>query len=56
MRKISQNTYTTVYRTLMDNGLIQRRVVTSKPIQSYYSLTEKGKEVAEILQRLNKVL
>ena len=41
----------TLYLNLKDldeEGLIKRRVVTTKPIQSYYSLTEKGGKIAEM--------
>lgn len=52
----SRGTLSLNLKELDEEGLIQRRVMTTKPIQSYYSLTEKGKKVAEILQRLNEVL
>ncbi len=40
-------------RDLEQEGLIQRRVVDSKPIKSFYSLTEKGADVAKALQQVN---
>lgn len=52
----SRGTLSLNLKELDEEGLIQRRVVTTKPIQSYYSLTDKGKKIAEILNRLNKVL
>ena len=52
----SRGTLSLNLKELDEEGLIQRRVVITKPIQSYYSLTDKGKEIAEILNRLNKVL
>ena len=36
-------------KELESEGLIQRRVVVSRPIQSYYSLTKKGKRLASKL-------
>ena len=52
----SRGTLSLNLKELDEEGFIQRRVVTTKPIQSYYSLTKKGKKVAEILERLNEVL
>jgi len=52
----SRGTLSLNLKELDEEELIQRRVVTSKPIQSYYSLTDKGKVIAEILNRLDKVL
>jgi DNA-binding HxlR family transcriptional regulator len=43
-------------RALENEGLISRRVVTSKPIQAYYSLTEKGKKVAANLKEAKGAL
>jgi DNA-binding HxlR family transcriptional regulator len=33
-------------KALETEGLLSRRVVTTKPIHSYYALTEKGKRIA----------
>ena len=52
----SRGTLSLNLRELDEEGLIQRRVVTTKPIQSYYSLTKKGKEVAGIIDELNKAI
>ena len=41
---------------LAEEGLIQRRVVDTKPIQSFYSLTEKGTTVAKELQQIQKLM
>ena len=43
-------------KELDEEGLIQRRVVTTKPIQTYYSLTDKGKEIATHFERIKKAL
>ena len=37
------------------DGLIQRRVMVAKPIESYYSLTEKGKDVAKHLNGIGEI-
>lgn len=52
----SRGTLSLNLKELDEEGLIQRRVVTTKPIQSYYSLTKRGKEVAEITSQLNKAI
>ena len=43
-------------KELDEEGLIQRRVVTTKPIQTYYSLTDKGKEIATHFDKIKKKL
>jgi DNA-binding HxlR family transcriptional regulator len=54
----SRGALSTNLRALEIEGLTNRRVVTSKPIQAYYSLTEKGKMIArnflEIKDALSK--
>jgi len=42
----SRGTLSINVKELEGEGLIQRRVVTTKPIQAYYSLTDKGREIA----------
>jgi DNA-binding HxlR family transcriptional regulator len=41
---------------LLDEGLIKRKVIPTKPIQSNYSLTEKGRDVAKRLAELGALL
>lgn len=45
----SRGTLTLSLKELDEEGLISRRVVSSKPIQTYYSLTKKGSRVALLL-------
>lgn len=52
----SRGTLSLNIRELEDEGLIQRRVVTSKPIQAHYSLTDRGKEVATHFDKIEKTL
>lgn len=52
----SRGTLSLNIRELEKEGLIRRRVVTSKPIQAYYSLTNKGKEVATHFNKIEKTL
>jgi DNA-binding HxlR family transcriptional regulator len=39
-------------KDLIEEGLVQRRVLDTKPIQSLYSLTEKGVLVAEEMHKI----
>jgi|GEM_PF-699034 DNA-binding HxlR family transcriptional regulator len=39
---------------LQEELLIQRSILTTKPIQAYYSLTEKGKEIALPLRKIEE--
>ena len=48
----SRGTLSDNLKGLEEEGLIQRKVVPSRPIESYYSLSEKGQEVAK---RFNEV-
>jgi DNA-binding HxlR family transcriptional regulator len=41
---------------LLSEGLVKRKVVPTKPIQSNYSLTEKGQQVAKRLTELGALL
>jgi len=52
----SRGTLSLNLKDLEGERLIQRRVVTSKPIQAYYSLTDKGKEVARRLNEMKRLL
>ena len=52
----SRGTLSLNLKDLEGERLIQRRVVTSKPIQAYYSLTDKGKEVAKRLNEMKRLL
>lgn len=52
----SRGTLSLNIRELEKEGLIQRRVVTTKPIQAYYSLTDRGKEIASHFSTIKKTL
>ena len=45
----SRGTLSLSIRELEEEGLVQRKIVASKPIKSFYSLTTKGREVAKKL-------
>ena len=52
----SRGTLSLNLKELSEEGLIQRRIVTTKPIQAHYSLTEKGKQIAIHLGRIQKIV
>jgi len=52
----SRGTLSLNLKELDEEGLIQRRVVTTKPIQAYYSLTEKGRGIAAHFEKIKKGL
>ena len=52
----SRGTLSLNLKELDEEGLIQRRVVSTKPIQSYYSLTEKGVKIAKRLNEMKSIL
>jgi DNA-binding HxlR family transcriptional regulator len=48
----SRGTLSLSLKDLVEEGLIQRRVLDTKPIQSHYSLTEKGALVAKEMHEI----
>ena len=52
----SRGTLGTNLNDLTEEGLIGRKVIPSKPIQSNYYLTEKGRNVAKLLAALQTAL
>jgi len=52
----SRGTLSLNLKHLGQEGLIQRRIVATKPIQSLYSLTEKGSRIAGKLADVRKAL
>jgi DNA-binding HxlR family transcriptional regulator len=52
----SRGTLATSLNDLASEGLVRRKIVPTKPIQSNYSLTEKGREAARRLSELEGLL
>jgi len=52
----SRGTLSLNLRHLEQEGLVQRNVVATKPIQTLYSLTEKGSRIAGKLAEVKKAL
>lgn len=52
----SRGTLSLCLKELGEEELIQRRIETTKPIQAHYSLTNKGKEIATHLNKIEKLM
>jgi len=52
----SRGTLSSNLNDLLKEGLLSRNIIASRPIQSNYSLTEKGKAVAKTLTDLRNSL
>jgi DNA-binding HxlR family transcriptional regulator len=52
----SRGTLSANLKELEKEELIKRRVVTTKPIQTYYSLTEKGQKIAGAFEKVKESL
>jgi DNA-binding HxlR family transcriptional regulator len=50
----SRGTLSLSLRELEQEDLIQRKIIDTKPIQSIYSLTEKGKTIAKQLKEIQQ--
>lgn len=50
----SRGTLSLNLKHLEQEGLIKRRIATTKPIQSFYSLTEKGSRIARKFAEIRK--
>ena len=51
----SRSTLALALRDLQEEGLINRRVKPTRPVQTSYTLTEKGKQVAEHLSAIARL-
>lgn len=50
----SRGTLSLSLRELEQEGLVQRKLLDTKPLQSIYSLTEKGKTIAKQLKEIEQ--
>ncbi|XHH07521.1 MAG: winged helix-turn-helix transcriptional regulator [Candidatus Bathyarchaeia archaeon] len=50
----SRGTLSLSLKELEQDSLIQRKILDTKPIQSIYSLTEKGKTIAQQLNQIQQ--
>ncbi|HZK56347.1 MAG TPA: winged helix-turn-helix transcriptional regulator [Desulfosporosinus sp.] len=51
----SRGTLSLNNKELEEENLIKRKIVTTKPIQAYYSLTQKGVEISALLNKVEKL-
>ena len=53
---VGRQTFGNILKKLEKEGIVNRKVIESRPPRVEYSLTEKGKNVAQILYELDKLL
>lgn len=53
---LSRGALALALRDLQDDGLIERKVEATRPIQTTYSLTAKGKEIAKHLESIKNLI
>jgi DNA-binding HxlR family transcriptional regulator len=53
---VSRQTFANLLKELENMGLVSRKVIDGRPPRVEYSLTEKGKELARILDELDEIL
>lgn len=53
---VSRQTFANLLKELEKKGIVKRKVIEGRPPRVEYSLTEKGKEIARILDKLDKIL
>ena len=52
----SRGTLSLTLKELQEEGLIERRVVVSRPIQTYYALSKKGKKLAHAVRQMHEIM
>ncbi len=52
----SRGTLSLSLRELEEDGLVQRKIIDTKPLQSIYSLTEKGSDIAKQLAEIERII
>ena len=52
----SRGTLSLSLRELEEEGLVQRKILDTKPLQSNYSLTEKGNAIAKQLSEIEQLI
>lgn len=53
---VSRQTFANILKTLEKRGIIGRRVIDERPPRIEYFLTEKGREISKILEKLKDIL
>jgi DNA-binding HxlR family transcriptional regulator len=52
---VSRQTFANLLKELENKGIVNRKVVESRPPKVEYSLTGKGKEIGRALKELDKI-
>lgn len=53
---VSRQTFAKLLKELEKKGIVERKVIDERPPRVEYSLTEKGKEIALLLSKINQLL
>jgi DNA-binding HxlR family transcriptional regulator len=53
---VSRQTFANLLKESEEKGIVKRRVIEGRPPRVEYSLTEKGREIATILERIDRIL
>jgi len=53
---LSRGSLALALRDLQDDGLIERKVEATRPVQTTYSLTAKGKEITKHIESVKKLI
>jgi DNA-binding HxlR family transcriptional regulator len=53
---VSRQAFSNLLKKLEENEIVSRKVIDSRPPRVEYSLSTKGKEIAELLSRLNETV
>jgi DNA-binding HxlR family transcriptional regulator len=53
---VSRQAFANVLYILEENSIVDRKLIESRPTRVEYSLTNKGKEIAALLKRLNEIV
>ncbi len=53
---VSRQAFSNLLYVLEENGIADRKLIEARPTRVEYSLTSKGKEIAQLLKRLNELV
>jgi DNA-binding HxlR family transcriptional regulator len=53
---VSRQAFSNLLYVLEENGIADRKLIEARPTRVEYSLTSKGKEIAQLLKRLNTLI
>jgi DNA-binding HxlR family transcriptional regulator len=53
---VSRQAFANLLYSLEENGLVNRKLIESRPTRVEYSLTDKGKEIAVALKHIEEIL